>query len=229
MTPMSLALHVRDLEVHAPNGRVLVRARQLDVAPGETVGLRGPSGAGKSSLLYALAGLQARMSGAVVWGDTDLTPLNDHTRARFRRQYMGMIFQDFLLFEELGALNNASLAAAFGAPAERHQIRHTARTLLQRLGLTDLGRTVESFSGGERQRVAVARALSNNPKVILADEPTASLDRAAADTLIADLTRMARDEGRTLVVVSHDDSLLSQLDRVLQVVDGELKQETRHV
>jgi ABC-type lipoprotein export system ATPase subunit len=118
-----------------------------------------------------------------------------------------LIFQDFLLFEELGALDNAALAAAFAPRADRGPLRQRAADWLDRLGLGQAGtRRADSFSGGERQRIAVARALSNDPAVILADEPTASLDRASADRLIDDLAAL-RATGRTLIAVTHDAAL----------------------
>jgi putative ABC transport system ATP-binding protein len=134
-----------------------------------------------------------------------------------------MIFQDFLLFEELSPLENASLAAAFVLPAERSRIVAGAGHWLTRFGLSNTERrTVASFSGGERQRIAVARALAGGPAVILADEPTASLDRANADRLSEDLTRIARDEGRTLIAVTHDMNLADRLDRVITLGDGRI-------
>lgn len=136
---------------------------------------------------------------------------------------MGLIFQDFLLFEELGALDNAALAAAFASPAERRPLRQRAAHWLDRLGLGQAGsRRADSFSGGERQRIAVARALANDPAVILADEPTASLDRASADRLIADLAALSQDTGRTLIAVTHDAALIGRLDRVLTMAEGRI-------
>jgi predicted ABC-type transport system involved in lysophospholipase L1 biosynthesis ATPase subunit len=226
--PRGLPLSVRDLSVAAPGGRVLLSIPVLDVAPGTSLAIRGPSGAGKSTLVFALAGLLSA-DGVVKWGDTDLLSLPPAGRAAFRRAGVGLIFQDFLLFEELGAKANAALAAGFAPPAQRAGIRDRARRALDRLGLgqTD-GRHAASFSGGERQRIAVARALAHDPAVILADEPTASLDRAAADRLIGDLVMLSRDEGRTLIAVSHDTALIERLDRVVEVIDGHLR-EAPHV
>ena len=132
-----------------------------------------------------------------------------------------MVFQDFLLFEELPALGNAALAASYAVRSERQRIVSGAAAMLTRLGLGDHSdRAVDTFSGGERQRVAVSRALAADPPVILADEPTASLDRDAADHLIDDLGALARDGGKTLIAVSHDAALHERMDRVLDIVDG---------
>ncbi|POF28519.1 ABC transporter ATP-binding protein [Roseibium marinum] len=222
---MTLSLHVEDLSITAPGGRVLLTAGRFFAAPGETVGLRGPSGAGKSTFLYALAGLQPHMSGRLSWGETDLVRLNDGARAGFRRQHVGLVFQDFLLFEELSALGNATLATAFAPPAARRSIRETAAEVLSRLKVPSGRRTVDSFSGGERQRTAIARALAHRPSIILADEPTASLDRDTADLLITDLIGLARTEKKTLIAVSHDRHLLDCMDRVIDIADGRLKTE----
>ena len=131
-----------------------------------------------------------------------------------------MIFQDFLLFDELGAEDNAGLQALFAPKAARAGLRSRATALLEGLGVPTGARTVTSFSGGERQRVAVARALAHDPPIVLADEPTASLHRDAADELTDDLLSRVREKGRTLIVVSHDDRLLQRMDRTFALKDG---------
>lgn len=151
----------------------------------------------------------------------------DTARTRFRGATFGVIFQDHLLFEELSAENNAGLAALYAPRQRRAGIGQSARRML-----TDLEvpwkepRSVVSFSGGERQRIAVARALATDPPVILADEPTASLDRKTADALIADLLGGAKQAGRTLIAVSHDPALIEACDHVLTIEDGRV---TDHV
>ena len=218
---MGLALSVRDLVVEGDRGRELLRIGELDIPAGARIGIRGPSGAGKSTLLYALAGLVPLKAGSVAWGGREISGLSAAERARFRRKSVGMVFQDFLLFEELPALGNAALAASYAVRSERRRIVSGAAAMLSRLGLGDHhDRAVDTFSGGERQRVAVSRALAADPPVILADEPTASLDRAAADRLIGDLGALARDGGKTLIAVSHDAALHERMDRVLDIVDG---------
>ncbi|MBC7283423.1 ATP-binding cassette domain-containing protein [Hoeflea sp.] len=219
-----LPLEVGNLSVTGAEGRVLVRAERLSIAPGESIGIRGPSGAGKSTLLYALAGLQPTARGEIRWGGADLIALGESERARFRRDHIGLVFQDFLLFEELTAQGNAALAAAFGARADAASIRSRAGAVLARLGIGDTARNVDSFSGGERQRVAIARALANDPAIILADEPTASLDRDTADRMIDDLVDLACTGGKTLIAVSHDRNLLDRMDRLVEVIDGRLRE-----
>ncbi|MBS1302014.1 ABC transporter ATP-binding protein [Loktanella sp. SALINAS62] len=222
-----LPLVVTDLDLRGIDGRPLVSLPRLNVTAGSSLAIRGPSGAGKSTLLHAFSGLVTPAGGRVVWGGTDIAGLSDSARTRFRRQNVGLIFQDFLLFEELGALDNASLSAAFAPRAERAALRDRAASWLNRFGLGQAGtRRADSFSGGERQRVAVARALSNDPAVILADEPTASLDRATADRLIDDLVALSQDSGRTLIVVTHDATLATRLDRVVTMADGRIVEDS---
>lgn len=218
-----LGLNMSGLDVRDRDGRSILSVPDLQVAPGTSLAIRGPSGAGKSTLLYAMAGLIVPTQGSIVWGDTDIAKLSDNKRAAFRRQTVGFIFQDHLLFEELSAWGNAAITALYAPKAARPQIRETADQLLARLGLgKTANRRSDTFSGGERQRVAVARALAGQAPLILADEPTASLDRASADALADDLMHLARDEGRTMVVVSHDPSVCARADRVIDIVDGQL-------
>lgn len=216
------ALKLRDLSVLTEAGKVLAQVPQLEVAPGQALGLSGPSGAGKSSLLFALAGLAPQMRGSVLWGDTDLAAVSGPERAAFRARHIGLIFQDHLLFEELGALANATVLAGFRPRSERRALRSEAAQRLSALALPQDARDVSRFSGGERQRVAVARALAHRPSILLADEPTASLDRANAERLTDLLLAEARDAGRTLIVVSHDPQLLARMDRVVTMAHGAL-------
>ncbi|MEM7399667.1 MAG: ATP-binding cassette domain-containing protein [Pseudomonadota bacterium] len=214
-----LALSARDLVVKA-GGRVLLRAREFDASPGELTVVRGPSGAGKSTLLFALAGLLPA-TGSIRWGGTELLTLSESERAAFRRNALGFVFQDHFLFEELSTSANAAIAACFSPSRARGELRRRSSALLDRFGLGETGgRRVGTLSGGERQRVAVARALAADPPVILADEPTASLDRDAADRLIDLLGALAEDDGRTVIAVTHDAALQARATRVIDLVDG---------
>ena len=216
-----LALSLRDLSVPGDGGRVLLALDALDLAPGQALGVRGVSGAGKSTLILALAGLAPGLRGSLRWGGHDLCAMDRRARATFRRDHVGLVFQDYPLFDELSPAANAAMPALFASRARRAGIRARAAEGLRRLGVPEGDRRVARFSGGERQRVAVARALAGDPAVILADEPTANLDRAAADLLARDLLAMAR-QGRTLVVASHDDGLLARMDRVVTLGHGKL-------
>lgn len=212
-----LSLKVSDLRVTAAD-RELLRLDALDLSAGQVMAVRGPSGAGKSTLLHALAGLLEGVTGRVDWGGTDIVAMTASARAAFRSRQIGMIFQDHKLFEELSAIDNAAIMETF-AP-DRPAIRRRAAETLAALGISDLTRRVSSFSGGERQRISVARALASDPPVILADEPTASLDRGNADRLIEDLMTLVRRDGRTMLVVSHDPALIGAAGNVLDLTDG---------
>lgn len=215
-------LLLENVEVLAPDGRPILRVARLEAPAGTALGIRGPSGAGKSTLLHVVAGLLPVASGRVMWGDADLAAMTEPARDAFRRARLGLIFQDFLLFEELSAQQNAAIAAAWAPARDRAAIRARAEALLDRFGAPG-DRYVASMSGGERQRVSAARALACDPAAILADEPTASLDRENADRLAGDLLAMAREAGRTLIAVSHDPALIASMDQVVQVVDGEVR------
>lgn len=221
------ALTVEGLRVTSREGRVLLDVPALVVPSGQSLALRGASGAGKSTLLHVLSGLVRPSAGRVLWGGQDIAALGEDARARFRRQTLGLIFQDCHLFEELSATGNAALAAAFAPPAERGAIRAAAGRWLTGLGLSQTGsRTVDSFSGGERQRIAVARALAADPAVILADEPTAALDRANAEALGADLVTLAAEAGRTLITVTHDVGLAARMARQITLADGRIVEDS---
>ncbi|MCR9275128.1 MULTISPECIES: ABC transporter ATP-binding protein [Mameliella] len=221
---MALPLEIKDLEVRAGT-RTLLRVGDLSAPAGALIGIRGPSGAGKSTFLHALSGL-IEVRGRLCWGEVDLTRLRPERRTVFRSENMGLIFQDFLLFEELSPQANAGLSGLFRTRHDRAPIATRAAEALARLAVPEGNRKVGSFSGGERQRVAIARALATDPGLLLADEPTASLDRRAADALIEDLTGLARAGGKTLIAVSHDAHLLERLDRVLTIEDGKVTDDT---
>ncbi len=221
------ALLVEGLRVISREGQVLVQVDRLAVPAGQTVALRGASGAGKSTLLHALSGLVRPTAGRVVWGGHDIAGLTEDARAAFRRQTLGLIFQDCHLFEELSAQGNAALISAFAPRADRAALRDGAAQWLAALGLGKAGsRAVDSFSGGERQRIAVARALAAGPPVILADEPTAALDRTNADTLGADLVALAAAGGRTLITVTHDAPLAARMARTITLADGRIVEDS---
>jgi putative ABC transport system ATP-binding protein len=221
------ALTLTGVQVTSREGRVLLDVPELHVPAGQCLALRGASGAGKSTLLHVLSGLVRPSAGRVVWGNEDIAGWTEDARARFRRETLGLIFQDCHLFEELSAIGNAALAASFAPAAERDAIRSAAGRWLTGLGLARTGRrTVASFSGGERQRIAVARALAAEPAVILADEPTAALDRANAETLGADLVRLATEAGRTLICVTHDAGLAARMGRRITLADGRIVEDS---
>jgi len=190
----------------------------LEVRRGEFVALAGPSGSGKSTLLHLLASLDAPTSGRIVVDGRDLASRYGVTR--YRRLEVGLVFQLHNLLPHLSARQNVEMAM-YGTGRRERERRRRADELLGSVGL---GPFVESrppeLSGGERQRVAVARALANDPRVILADEPTGSLDPEMADVVVGLLRERCANEGVTVLSVSHDDRLLRAVDRVVYVVAG---------
>lgn len=220
---MPSLLDVRDLCVFGDGGRHLLEMPKFCAAPGEAVGIYGPSGAGKSTFLYALAGLQPRATGQVFWSGTDILALSPPQRADWRRAHLGLIFQEATLIEELSAAKNAAISSLYAPRADRAEIRKSAQALLNRFGIAAPDARVGAQSGGERQRIAIARALASGAEIILADEPTASLDRATADRVIDDLLACGPDAGRLLLVASHDETLLARMHRTIALRDGTLE------
>lgn len=200
----------------------LLRIDRLTLEHGRTLGIRGASGAGKSTLLHCLAGIEPIDAGSIGWGGDQIGALSPAALTRWRAQRLGLVFQDFHLVEGLSALGNVLLPASFAGWRASPALKQRAGELLERVGIAAPQRRAELLSRGERQRVAVARALLFEPGVILADEPTASLDpenRAIVGHLLLDLVR---ENGATLIVVSHDGALLARLDRQLELRDGGL-------
>ncbi|MFO0828419.1 MAG: ABC transporter ATP-binding protein [Phycisphaerales bacterium] len=189
---------------------------RLDLDEGEQLLLTGSSGGGKSTLLQIVAGLRDPDAGSVLVGGADIHALRGAARDHFRGQRLGMIFQTFHLAQGFTALENVLLALLFGNPPkdrvpQDHRTR--ARELLERLHITRSNALVESLSVGQQQRVAVARALACHPALVLADEPTASLDPENADRAVDLLRTTCREQGAALLVVSHDPSLRGRFDR----------------
>lgn len=216
-----LPLDVADLTVQGDEGRPILSLDKLTLDPGQSLGVRGPSGAGKTTLIFALAGL-VPMSGRVAWGGTDIAPLGPSARRAFRAAHVGLIFQDFLLFDELGPVANAAVFSLFAPRRDRATIRARAEALLGRMGVPTDRANSAILSGGERQRVSIARALASDPGIVLADEPTASLHREAADGVVDQLAALPA-QGRTLVVATHDERLLARMDQVLELRGGTMR------
>lgn len=195
---------------------------QFNLAAGASLGLAGPSGAGKTSLLHCLAGIEKPTSGSILWGDSDLVVRSPRELAAWRREQIGLVFQDFHLVEGLSALDNVLLPINFSGWRVPPTLRERASALLDRVGLNMPQRRAELLSRGERQRVAVARALLHSPPIVLADEPTASLDPANRDIIGSLLLDLVREHGATLVVVTHETDLLARLDVRMSLQNGSL-------
>jgi ABC-type lipoprotein export system ATPase subunit len=192
----------------------------LTVEPGTLLAITGPSGSGKSTLLYAISGLLRPARGSIVWDERDILDLAEAARDRWRRHTIGFAFQDFHLLPELSPLANVLLPASFERFTASPALRARAAALLDRFGVPETRVSTGTLSRGEQQRVALARALLFDPPVILADEPTASLDAAAAARVAESLVDLSRAEGRTVIAVSHDPSLIVHFDRRIALEHG---------
>ncbi len=200
----------------------------LDVRRGETVAIVGPSGSGKSTLLNIIGTLDRPTSGSVLLDGRDLSTLQEDELARVRNRQIGFIFQAHHLLPQCTVLENVLVPVLAQSDAKRREAAgERARSLLQRVGL---GHRLEhrpgELSGGERQRVAVVRALINQPQLLLADEPTGALDRASAQELGRLLLELNREQGVTLIVVTHALDLARGMGRALELRDGKLQQNT---
>lgn len=195
----------------------------ISVNEGEFVAIQGTSGSGKSTLLNMIGGLDHPSSGEVLFDSKPLGPLSKKEMARYRRFSVGMIFQNFNLIPTMSAAENVRLALAFGGLRGLERQRRAAE-LLERVGLADrLDHRPSELSGGEQQRVAIARALANNPKVLLADEPTGNLDSTRAHELLGLLQRMVETDSLTILMVTHDRELAGSFaNRIILMKDGKV-------
>jgi putative ABC transport system ATP-binding protein len=202
---------------------VAVRDVSLAVAPGEIVLIMGPSGSGKTTLLSMLGALLRPTEGTIALDGEELTALDERRLPDIRLRKFGFIFQDFNLLSALTTVENVALVAELGG-MKHSDAQAKAATLLRDLGLDErLHFLPEKLSGGEKQRVAIARALVNDPALILADEPTANLDSKIGHEIMRLLRRIADEQGRSIVIVSHDARIKDVADRVLWLEDGQFK------
>jgi putative ABC transport system ATP-binding protein len=201
-----------------------VRNVSLEVAPGEIVLIMGPSGSGKTTLLQMMGALLKPTEGTIQLNGTMLSALAENRLPGIRLRQFGFIFQDFNLLSALTLLDNIALVAEL-AGAKRSEARKKAASILTDLGLSErLHFLPEKLSGGEKQRVAIARALVNDPALILADEPTANLDSKIGHEIMRLLQNIAKEQGRSVVIVSHDQRIQDIADRVLWLEDGAFKE-----
>ncbi|MFY0692868.1 MAG: ABC transporter ATP-binding protein [Paracoccaceae bacterium] len=224
MTEPIISLQNACLSLDSNAGRVdILKGITLDVAPRETVGLIGPSGSGKSSLLMLIGGLERATEGQVRVNGQDLTPMGEDALARFRRQYMGVVFQSFHLIPTMTALENIALPLELAGEADAFD---RAREELDGVGLAErAGHYPAQMSGGEQQRIALARAVVTRPPILLADEPTGNLDQTNGG-MIMDLLFDLRDRyGSTLILVTHARELAQRCDRVIRLRDGAVSTE----
>lgn len=201
---------------------LVLKGIDLSVKKGEVVSIVGPSGAGKTTLLHIMGSLDKPDGGKVLFDGTDLFNLTDRKLARFRNANIGFVFQFHQLLPEFTLLENVAMPALIGG-TPRHEAMKRAGELLDYMGLSDrTDHKPAELSGGERQRGAVARALVNNPSVVLADEPSGSLDSHNREELHRLFFNLRRDMGQTFVIVTHDEQLASMADRTITMRDGRI-------
>ena len=218
MTPALLDIAGLAKSFAAPDGArsLIVDIPAFTLAPGEQVAVRGASGSGKTTLLNLIAGILQSDRGRIVLAGQDLAALPESRRDRLRATTIGYVFQNFNLLQGYSALENVMLGMLFGPGIDRER----ARALLERVGLGDrLHYRPAQLSIGQQQRVAVARALANHPKLVLADEPTGNLDQRHAGEALALIREVCREHNAALLLVSHDPAILSAFDRVEDLAD----------
>lgn len=203
------------------NGQIdVLQGVDFEVQKGEIVAVMGPSGVGKSTLLHILGGLDVPSSGQVCIDGVDILALSDADRAHFRNQHVGFVFQFHHLLGDFTALENVMMPLLIAGVSQR-EARKPAQALLDSVGLSArVDHLPAELSGGEAQRVAVARALVAHPKVVLADEPSGNLDAARSAELHALIWELARSRGQTFVIATHDVELSKRADRVVRMADG---------
>jgi putative ABC transport system ATP-binding protein len=202
----------------------ILKEISLWIPPKQSVAIVGPSGSGKSTLLGLMAGLDRPTTGSIELDGTDITTLLEGEMARFRREKIGYIFQSFHLIPTLTAIENVMVPLELSGARDADQ---RAADLLTAVGLSDrMGHYPVQLSGGEQQRVAVARAFACRPPILLADEPTGNLDSATGSQVIDLLLSLHRDQGTTLVLVTHDHALAASMQRVVALRDGRLESDS---
>jgi lipoprotein-releasing system ATP-binding protein len=219
-------LVTRDLKRSFTQGDVTIevlRGVDLEIGQGEIVALLGPSGSGKSTLLQAVGLLEGGFQGSIRLQGEEAAELDDNGRTRLRREFLGFVYQFHHLLPEFNARENVVLPQLV-RDAEPDAARERAEQLLGALGLSQrLDHRPAKLSGGEQQRVAVARALANKPPLVLADEPTGNLDEHTADAVLAEFLKLVRGEGSAALVATHNERLASKMDRVVRLHEGLLE------
>lgn len=221
-------LHIDNLNVSFPDmPSAALDIPLLQIASGTRVAVMGPSGSGKTTLVNAITGLDHHGSGCIRWGGQDIRQLSEAERDRWRARHVGLIMQDFHLFPGLDALENVLLPTRFHHWRLPASLKARAKMLLERVGVHTGDRPIEVLSRGEKQRVAVARSLLGMPEIIVADEPTASLDAHNGEQVGDLLVTLAREQHSTLIAITHDRRLAGQMSRCLQLEKGQWVAECR--
>lgn len=201
----------------------ILKPTSLQIKDGEFVAIIGPSGSGKSTLMYIMGLLDRPTTGKIFLNDIDTSKLSDDKVSKTRNEYLGFIFQQFNLLPKLTVLENVLLPATYLSKELEYNPKEKAIELLTKFGL---GHRIKSYpnkiSGGEQQRTAIARALVLNPEIILADEPTGNLDTKTGNTILDLLTQLNKEEGKTIVMVTHENDVAARATRKIKIVDGRI-------
>ncbi len=209
------------VEVHA------LRGLSMRVARGEMLAIMGPSGSGKSTLMNILGCLDQPTAGTYHLDGEDVSTLDDDALALIRNQKVGFVFQNFNLLPRMSAMENVELPLIYAGVPTRER-RRRARAMLEAVGLGErMHHLPNELSGGQQQRVAIARALINNPAIVLADEPTGNLDSRSGEEVMGILQRLNREQGITIILVTHDPRIAGYADRILHIFDGRIERSER--
>lgn len=228
VTPRADAITATGVEMIFRSGSehfYALRNISLNIQSGDVYLLMGPSGSGKTTLLSILAGLLTPTHGSVRLLGREITQMSQAQLAQFRLNNIGFIFQGFNLFPALTALENVEVALKLKGMRKRSTRQDQAKSLLEQMGLENKSKALpRDLSGGQQQRVAIARALAGRPRLIMADEPTAALDSHSGHAVIESLRKLAKEQGATVLIVTHDPRMIDVADRVLYLEDGVLGQ-----
>ncbi|MCI0713696.1 MAG: ABC transporter ATP-binding protein [Chloroflexi bacterium] len=222
---MDIVLETRDITKSFKTGQIRVdvlKGITLQIQRGEFTGIIGPSGSGKSTLLGIIGGLDLPTSGQVILDGLDITRVSENKLTEIRNQKIGFVFQSFNLIPSLSAQQNVALPIRFSKKRNFNASKR-AKELLQLLGMSDrLHHRPSQLSGGQQQRVAIARALANDPAVLLADEPTGNLDTESSQMVMAAFRHVREQLGTTVIVITHDMEIASQMNRLISLIDGQI-------
>ncbi len=217
----------RELELSRDVRQTIIPNLTFEVKAGEFVSITGPSGSGKSTLLYMMGGLDKPTSGKVWIDGEDITEKNETEMTRIRNEKIGFIYQFHFLLPEFNSVENVSMPMMINGRRSRKEIRERAMMLLDTVGMSNKYTNRPSqLSGGQQQRVAIARALANEPKLLLGDEPTGNLDSKSAGNVYELFEKLNRENGQTIIVVTHDEEFANRAGRRIHLVDGTIESDS---